>query len=457
MSTHLYELLRQRAAQSPDAVVIGGQQGLIWKTLNGRELLSLVDRLADELAALGVTAGDRVVYWVPNHWRTPVYYFATWKLGAVAVPFDREMNPEAGARIVASVAPRLTISGYGERPSWAGQTGLELTEWWEPGSRSQATREQTPWQRPPEQLAVVVFTSGTTGTPKGCMISHGNLCSQAEAMADRIPVDTSCRLAGIMPLSHQMEIATLVYAVSAGAETHYVPSRRGPDILRVMQEQRVTHMVVVPQLVTTLGHALQKQLEERLSSAVYRAAMHAAERLPMAARRRLFWPVHRRIGGHLQLLIVGGAQLPAESQRLWEQLGVRVIQGFGTTECSPVITMGNPDGSTPVGSTGLPILDVSIKLSQEGEVLVHGPNVMMGYWRDPERTAEVLHDGWYATGDLGRIDEHGNLSISGRARDLIALPSGMNVWPQDVEDVLRSHPSVKDAAVLPVPTGRGGA
>ena len=133
MFTHLYELLRQRAERYPDAVAIGGQHGLVWKTLTSRELLELVDRLAEELAALGVSEGDRVVYWLPNHWRTPVYLFATWKLGAIAVPFDREMNPEAGARILDGVEPRLIIAGYGERPPWA--RDAEITEWWEPGSR----------------------------------------------------------------------------------------------------------------------------------------------------------------------------------------------------------------------------------------------------------------------------------------------------------------------------------
>ena len=132
MSTHLYELLRQRTERHPDAVAIGGQHGLIWKTLTSRELLERVDRLAEELAALGVREGDRVVYWLPNHWRTPVYLFALWKLGAIVVPFDREMNADAARRILASVEPRLVLVGYDELPTWA----LEGTvvDWWEPGA-----------------------------------------------------------------------------------------------------------------------------------------------------------------------------------------------------------------------------------------------------------------------------------------------------------------------------------
>jgi long-chain acyl-CoA synthetase len=165
--------------------------------------------------------------------------------------------------------------------------------------------------------------------------------------------------------------------------------------------------------------------------------------------------VHRKLGGRLRMLASGGAALTAETHLLWERLGVRVVQGYGTSECSPVVACGAPDGSTPIGSVGKPVRGVQVRLSPEGELLVKGPNVMRGYWQDPVRTAEVLQDGWYATGDLAEIDPAGNIRLAGRAKDLIVLPSGMKVWPQDVEDVLRSQPAVKDAAVVAVPTPAG--
>ena len=155
--------------------------------------------------------------------------------------------------------------------------------------------------------------------------------------------------------------------------------------------------------------------------------------------------VHRILGEGGEVLDAG------------ERLGVDVIQGYGTSECSPVIACGEPR-RTPAGSVGPPLPGVEVRLSAESELLVSGPNVMRGYWKDPERTAEVLSpDGWYATGDLARIDEQGSIWLQGRARDLIVLPSGLNVWPQDVEDALRLEPAVQDAAVLAVPTGGGGA
>ncbi|HZS00417.1 MAG TPA: AMP-binding protein [Chloroflexota bacterium] len=455
MYTHLYEVVQERARALPDAIALGSQDGLRWQTISGARLLALVDRLAAELADEGVRAGDRVVLWLPSHWRTPVYLFALWKLGAVAVPFDREMNPEAGAKIFAAIAPRRLLVGFDEHPAWA--PGCELTPWWEPGSRV-AVAPPTPWAPPAEELAVVVYTSGTTGTPKGCMITHGNLCSQVEALRSTVPLDASCRLASVLPLSHLFELTVgLLYPLAQGAAIHYVPSRRGPEIARVFAEQRITHMLAVPQLLAVMGQAADERLRAALPAPVYRGLLALAPRLPLAARRWLFWPIHRRLGGHVRVFVSGGAALPPETQQLWERFGVQVIQGYGTSECSPVIAGGAADGSTPAGSVGKALPGVEVRLSAEGELLVRGPNVMRGYWQDPARTAEVLHDGWYATGDLAKIDARGNIWLQGRARDLIKLPSGMAVWPQDVEDVLRTHPAVKDAAVVAVPGPGGGA
>jgi long-chain acyl-CoA synthetase len=454
MNEHLYEIVRRRADRHPTAVALGGQHGLSWKTLSGRQLQAAVDAVAAELGQAGVREGDRVVLWVPNTWRTPVYLFALWKLGAIAVPFDRDTNVEAAERILDSVEPRLALIGYDERPAWSRRPNA--VEWWEPGARG--GRPDDGWSPPREELAALVFTSGTTGNPKGCMITHANLCSQVEAAYERIPLDGTCRLASILPLSHLFELTCgLLYPLDAGAAIHYIPSRRPPDIVRVLSEQRVTHMMAVPQLLGLMGHALDKQLRDALPARAYAALGATADKLPLGLRRPLFWMVHRKLGGRLRLMAVGGAALPADTQRLWERLGVRVVQGYGTSECSPMIACGRPDGSTPIGSVGTPIRGVQVRLSPEGELLVRGPNVMRGYWNDAARTAEVLRDGWYATGDLASIDAAGNIYLAGRARDLIVLPSGLKVWPSDVEDALRADPAVRDAAVIAVPTPGGGA
>ena len=453
---HVYEIVQRRAARMPASVALGAQSGLIWRTVTGRELLELSGSCAAQLADREIRQGDRVVIWVPNHWRTPVYLFALWRLGAIVVPFDREMNAESARRIVCSVGARCVIAGYDERPVWA--EGAEVFEWWEPRVDPAMQHVAGDWRRPTEELATICFTSGTTGQPKGCMITHANLCSQVEAAFRVIPLDPSCRLASILPLSHLFELTCgLLYPLAAGAAIHYIPSRRGPDIIRVLSEQHITHMMVVPQLLELMGDQIDAQLRSALPQRLYEAQLAAAERLPLAARRPLFWMVHRKLGGHLRMVASGGAALAPETHRLWERFGIRVVQGYGASECSPIIACGRQDGTTPVGSVGQSIPGVTAKLRDGGELVVRGPNVMRGYWRDPQRSAEVLRDGWYATGDLARIDRAGNIFLYGRARDLIVLPSGMKVWPQDVEDALRSEPGIKDAAVVAARNATGGA
>src|SRR5262249_37135422 len=177
--------------------------------------------------------------------------------------------------------------------------------------------------------------------------------------------------------------------------------RRAPDVLRVLHAQRITQMIAVPQLLTLMGRALDGELRARLPLPLYRALNLVADRLASpAARRRLYFVVHQKLGGPLRILASGGAPLPAGTQRPWGRLGVEVVQGYGTSECSPVVAAGAADGSTPIGSVGKPLAGVDVRLSAEGELLVRGPNVMRGYWQDPERTGEVMRDGWYATGDL---------------------------------------------------------
>jgi long-chain acyl-CoA synthetase len=315
---HLYQLVQRRAERLPHAVALGGQDGLAWKTLDSSQLLDRVDRLAAELCSQGVGAGDRVVLWLPNHWRTPVYLFALWKLGAIIVPFDREMNPEAGASILESVEPRLVLVGYDERPAWAG--GRDLVDWWEPGARGGAPTAG--WEPPSEDLAAIVFTSGTTGSPKGCMITHANLLSQIEAGHERIALDARCRLASILPLSHLFELTCgLLYPLDAGAAVHYIPSRRGPDIVRVLAEQRVTHMMAVPQLLAMMGHALDQQLQAALPPQVYAGLFRLTDRLPLEARRRVFWMVHRKLGGNAWVCVWSRGMAPANARRSLPAVG----------------------------------------------------------------------------------------------------------------------------------------
>ncbi|HWE60702.1 MAG TPA: AMP-binding protein, partial [Chloroflexota bacterium] len=450
-----------RCRRLPGAPVVGGQEGLRWHHLQGGAFLKRMDALARDLQARGVQAGDRVVVWAPNGWRTPVLFAAIWRAGAIVVPFDREMNVEAAHAILRLVEPRLVITGYGQRPAWAPDHGTE--EWWEPSGAAPGPYP-TPVPAPAadslaERVAAIYFTSGTTGSPKGCTITHRNLLSQIDALSDIVAIKPGDTFGSILPLSHLFELTCgMLYPIIRGACVEYIPSRKGPDIARVLREQRVSHMIVVPQVLALMGAAAADRLRSRLGDARYALLLRLADRSPVPVRRLLFWPVLHRIGGRLRMIASGGAALDPEVQRLWERMGVRTLQGYGASECSPIIACGHPDGTTPYGTVGVPLPGVEVKLDAEGQLLVRGPNVMRGYWRDPERTAQAIdEDGFYATGDLCARDAAGNIRIMGRAQELLVLPSGMNVWPEDVQEQLRRVPGVKDAVVILVPGTAGGA
>ncbi len=178
--------------------------------------------------------------------------------------------------------------------------------------------------------------------------------------------------------------------------------------------------------------------------------MALSQFLPFRARRVLFGQVHRRLGGRLRFIISGGAALDPALGKRWELLGIRIVQGYGATEASPVIsshTLANPR----CDSAGLPLRGVDVGIAPDGEIRVRGPNVTNGYWEDPAQTDAVFGDGWYKTGDQGYLDHEGYLHIKGRTRDMISMPNGLNIYPDDIETVLKRHPDVLDVAVVGLP------
>src|SRR5579883_2062983 len=193
--THLYQIVQRRAALYPDAIALGAQDGLGWQTVTSRALLALTDRLAVELAALGVREGDRVVLWLPSHWRTPIYHFALWKLGAIVVPFDREMNTAAAERILALVEPRQIVVGYGERPAWA--HGVPVTEWWEPGTREggRGGRSASPLRRSPPSSSPPAppATRRAAPSPTPTSAPRSRRCATPSRSTHRAAWPASCR------------------------------------------------------------------------------------------------------------------------------------------------------------------------------------------------------------------------------------------------------------------------
>jgi len=237
-----------------------------------------------------------------------------------------------------------------------------------------------------------------------------------------------------------------------GASVTYPTSRQPTVLSRTMRERKITIMLLVPQGLELFMNGIEREVARQGKQALWNRLLQIAERLPFPLRRRLFRRVHKQFGGKLDFVVSGGAALDADLARKWELLGVKIVQGYGTTEASPVISNHTIEGRRH-DSTGRPLPNVEVRISSAGEILARGENITPGYWRAPEETAKVFDGDWYKTGDLGYFDDEGFLHIQGRMKDMIVLPSGQNVFPEDVQAVLTKHPQVKDASVVGLARG----
>jgi long-chain acyl-CoA synthetase len=410
----------------------------------------------------GLQPGDRILTWSPSEPALPAVYFGAMRAGLILVPLDLRMTADAIAGIVASAEPRRLILGTGRDapdPATVGLAAFPTATVADlvadpddalPGDWA-ATVEA--WPRPrPEDVWDLIFTSGTTGTPKGVMVAHDNLLATIGAIGHVIP-PLDHRVVSVLPLSHLFEQAIgLIYALSVGADILYVRSRNPRVLFEALRAHRVTSMIVVPQVLDLFWSAIEREADRTGKRVLFDRLRAIARRLPYRLRRLIFRDVHARLGGGLGLFVSSGAFLPPALQQAWEDLGVVVIQGYGSTE------NGFGTCTTPqdhgLGTVGRPMPPVELQIADDGEVLFRGPTLFKGYWRDPEATARTMDpDGWYHTGDIGHLDPGGRLILSGRTKDRIVLPNGFNVYPEDIENALRIA-GIRDAIVVETAPGR---
>ena len=409
-------------------------------------------RVATLLQHRGLGKGDQAVLWGPNspHW--VLAFFGCLRAGVIVVPLDLRSAPDYVARVVSRTDPKVAFTS---RLTPKGELDLNIPEITfeelEPAISGLPGPDAVPIDK--DDLAEIMFTSGTTGDPKGVMLTHRNLTANIEGIAQYITVAPSSRLLSILPLSHMYEqMGGLFMTLHSGASVTYPISRQPTVLARTMRERKITTMLMVPQALELLMNGIEREVRRKGKQRLWEGLLKAAERLPFVLRRHLFRTVHKQFGGKLDLIVSGGAPLDRDLGRKWELLGVKVLQGYGATEASPVISNHTMRDRRP-DSTGRPLPNVQVRISERGEILVKGENVTPGYYNAPEETAKTFEDGWYKTGDLGYFDDDGFLHIQGRVKDMIVLPSGQNVYPQDIQSVLVKHPSVIDAVVVGLPKG----
>jgi len=435
------------------------QQAWSYRELDRRSRLA-----AWRLRSRGLQPGDRLLTWSPSCPELAAVYFGAMRAGLILVPLDLRMAPDAMRRIAERSEARQLVIGTGRDapdPAEADLDHLPIVTTddlcAEPGAGFPAgwEAEVGAWARPaPADVYLLVYTSGTTGTPKGVTLCHENTVAGIDGFHEIVP-DIEYRVVSLLPMSHLFEQAIGLYLLlDLGADILYVHSLNPRILVEAIREHQMTAMIVVPQVLDLIWSGLEREIDRQGKTASFNRGRAIARRLPMWARRQFppFRPIHARFGGHVRLFVSAGAFLPPGVQQAWEDLGVVVMQGYGATETgSGAITTWRDH---PLGTVGWPIPGVEMRIAEDGEVQFRGPSVTRGYWQDPVATAAAFtEDGFYRSGDLGHLDAKGRLVLHGRKKDMIVLPNGFNVFPEDIENALRVA-GIRDSVVLETEPGR---
>src|SRR3989440_5482382 len=370
-----------------------------------------------------VEKNDRICIWSASCTNWMVAHLGALLVGAIVVPLDINTKEDFLTRIAQTTEAKLLITTRKQFASLK-QTSLSLVDI---DTLPQGTLDTSKLPVVAgDDLAELVFTSGTTGQPKGVMLSHHNISSNANAGIKVIDIQASDRALSILPLSHMFEMTVEVALLCCGASIVYARTLVPDTLFKLLAAEHATCMVLVPQALQLFMNGIEREVRRQKKEKQFERFLGIAAHLPFSWRRLLFSSVHKRFGGRFRFFVSGGAYLPPKLAERWENMGFRVMQGYGATECSPVISV-TPYNEHVLDSVGKPLPGVDVRIAQDEEILVHGPNVARGYWKNPEATAAAFKDGWYYTGDLGYLDAKGYLYLKGRKKNLIVLANGLNV------------------------------
>lgn len=460
------ELLSAREIDQDQAAIIEFGRDSIENT-SRREIFQQSGQLSSGLLKAGLEHGDRVAVMAPNSSDWVVSALGVMFSGAVIVPIDTQMPGEDLDHVLADCDPRFifTTSDLKKRiknipenarirlfdadedskDSWK---GLFATETAEPIAKK-------------DDLAAIFYTSGTTGPPKGVPLTHQNITSNMEALKPEQFLDKSDRVLVPLPFHHVYPFTVgILVELMLGVAIIVPYSLVGPQILRALREGKATAMIGVPRLYEAIWNALEDRLagRGRVASIVFKSllktSMASRKYLKIRIGKLLFSSLHKRLGPDLRLVVSGGAALDPDLGRKFQALGWDVATGYGLSETSPILTF-NPPEEIRLESAGkiLPDVELSIDNSKSGddrgEVMARGSNVFSGYWNLPDKTKKVLdRDGWFRTGDMGRIDEDGYLYLLGRESAMIVLSGGENIDPERAEKALAAAQDIREAGVL---------
>ncbi len=417
-----------------------------WSNLTYQDLDRRSAALAGALAAAGVEAGDRVALLCDAGGDWVCALFGILRRGATVVPLDLKLTADE----LTGLYQRSRLAAAVVSPAHRHRAPKDVPIL-DPLDGSPANGQSGDLARPLVDPAVLVWTSGTTGQPKGVVLSLANLAYVVQAASEVQGTGPDARWLSVLPPNHLLELSCGLLPALAAASSTFVARTVVPhDLAGLMAECRVNQMVVVPSVLKLMQRHLQTQAAKPgAAGAALRASLRVAAALPSHRLRRLaLAPLHRRLGGNLRTFYCGGAPLDPDVVTSFDRLGLAVYPGYGLTEAAPTVSMNTPAHSR-VGSVGRPIPGTEVRIGSGGEILVRSPGVMVGYWDDEEATRQAIDpDGWLHTGDLGRLDDDGFLYVVGRAKSLIVLETGKKVQPEEVELALARSELFAEACVV---------
>ena len=437
MGLNLASIVTESAERAPEAVAVRLEPlELTYAELDDRSA-----RLAALLREKGLEQGDRIGVMLPNVLEFPITYYGVLRAGGVVVPMNVLLKRREIAFYLEDSGAKLLLAWHGfaaEAREGAADAGAELIEV-EPEAFAELLGDREPAPEladtDEEDTAVILYTSGTTGKPKGAELTHFNLSRNSDiASRTTSNVNAGDVVLGALPLFHSFgQTVSMNASLRVGATLTLLPKFDPGQALEIMQRDSVTHFYGVPTMYGTLLHHPGREDYDTST---------------------------------LRICITGGASMPVEVLRGFEQaFGCELLEGYGLSETSPVACVNHPGRPRKPGSIGTPIEEVEMKVVDEndeevpqgevGEIVVRGHNVMKGYWERPEATEEAMRGDWFHTGDMARVDEDGYYFIVDRKKDLI-IRGGYNVYPREVEEVLYEHPKIREAAVLGVPHDEWG-
>ena len=478
--SRLFDLLDRQLADFPQEVCIATKENGTWRSYTTADLIDTAERLALGLMALGIKPGDKVAIASGNRSEWCIVDQALLRIGAINVPIyptssaedyayvlqhagvsvffvsnlEIHKKAEAAAANVPGLKHIFTFDQLDGLPNWSmlcssDNTQRSVLEGYKAAVRS-------------DDLATIIYTSGTTGKPKGVMLTHANILSNVEASKERLPVDVGTRCISFLPLCHIYERMLMYLYQHTGMNIHFQESLE--DLGARIKEVRPHVFTAVPRLLEKIFDTIQSKgealtgikrqlflLSIKLGEEYDVRGKSAWYKMKLALVNKLVFSKWREaLGGEVLCVASGSAALHPRLARIYNAAGVPVMEGYGLTESSPVVSVNDArNDGLRFGSVGKPLSNVQVHIADDGEILVKGPNVMVGYYKEPEQTAEVLDiEGWLHTGDIGQVDVEGFLYITDRKKEMFKTSGGKYVAPQVLENKLRSSRFIEQAMVI---------